>query len=168
MAGGALYNNLDYSFTVGHEDGGFQPSAETPGGGSAALRGQLRHLRAFFDEIPFWRMQPAAEDLARGAEGVSVRALAEAGKVYAIYMHQGRSVKGAKPPYQVDATPGERPLTIQLPAASYSAEWRDTKKGSVVQSSTVTATGEKATQLTSPVYAEDIALVIRAVAANKR
>ena len=48
MAGGALYNNLDYSFTVGHEDGGFAPPAETPGGGSAALRRQLQHLRSFF------------------------------------------------------------------------------------------------------------------------
>ena len=57
MAGGALYNNLDYSFTVGHEDGTFAPPAETPGGGSAALCRQLRHLRAFFDEIPFWRMR---------------------------------------------------------------------------------------------------------------
>ncbi|HWQ56724.1 MAG TPA: cellulase family glycosylhydrolase, partial [Bryobacteraceae bacterium] len=37
MAGGALYNNLDYSFTVGHEDGTFAPPPDTPGGGSAAL-----------------------------------------------------------------------------------------------------------------------------------
>ena len=33
MAGGALYNNLDYSFTVGHEDGSFAVPASTPGGG---------------------------------------------------------------------------------------------------------------------------------------
>ncbi len=35
MAGGALYNNLDYSFTVGHERGDFQyprnrPAAAAP------------------------------------------------------------------------------------------------------------------------------------------
>jgi len=37
MAGGALYNNLDYSFTVGQEDGSFAAPASTPGGGSATL-----------------------------------------------------------------------------------------------------------------------------------
>jgi hypothetical protein len=41
MAGGALYNNLDYSFTIGHEQGDFKPDAKTPGGGSAMLREQL-------------------------------------------------------------------------------------------------------------------------------
>ena len=63
MAGGALYNNLDYSFTVGHEDGTFTPPPSTPGGGSAPLRRQLRHLRDFFDQIPFWRMKPSPSRL---------------------------------------------------------------------------------------------------------
>ena len=55
MAGGALYNNLDYSFTVKHEHGDFTADPKTPGGGSVALRQQLGILHHFFDKLPFLR-----------------------------------------------------------------------------------------------------------------
>ena len=38
LAGGALYNNLDYSFAAGNEKGDYQYPATQPGGGSIALR----------------------------------------------------------------------------------------------------------------------------------
>ena len=38
LAGGALFNHLDYSFTVGHEDGSFMFREGQPGGGGAADR----------------------------------------------------------------------------------------------------------------------------------
>jgi hypothetical protein len=48
MAGGAVYNNLDYSFAVGHEDGSaVQPTA--PGWGHAGFRRQLRVLKQFLE-----------------------------------------------------------------------------------------------------------------------
>ncbi len=146
MAGGALYNNLDYSFTVGHEDGTFAPPPATPGGGSPALRRQLRYLRAFFDEIPFWQMQPAPEGTVRGPEGASVRALEELGKLYAIYIHHGTVVKDGKPRFQVDERKASRPVTLQLPLGSYKATWRDTRSGRNVKAETieVTSAGEGA------------------------
>ena len=58
LSGGALYNNLDYSFTMGHEDGTFQYWEKQPGGGSAALRAQLGWMRAFLDGQPLTRMRP--------------------------------------------------------------------------------------------------------------
>jgi len=167
MAGGALYNNLDYSFTVGHEDGTFEPPAATPGGGSAALRRQLRYLRAFFDEIPFWRMQPAGEGAVRGPDGATVRSLEEPGKVYAIYVHHGRAVKGGKPQYHVDSEATAREVMVRLPAGNYSVMWRDTRSGVDVKSETVTVTGRDV-RLTSPVYSEDVALLVRAVSARRR
>ena len=160
MAGGALYNNLDYSFTAGHEDGTFAPPASTPGGGSAALRRQLHYLRDFFDRIPFIRMQPAAESTVRGPEGASVRALAEPGKVYAIYAHHGRVVKGAKPQYQVDTTTASREFVLHLPSGKYTARWRDTRTGKEVKVENFAAAGDDV-KLTSPEYAEDIALLVR-------
>jgi hypothetical protein len=160
MAGGALYNNLDYSFTVGHEDGTFAPPATTPGGGSTALRRQLRHLRDFFDEVPLVNMQPS--DVVRGPEGVSVRALEDPGNVYAIYAHQGRAVKGAKPPYQVDATAATRDFVLRLPRGKYTAHWRDTRTGKDNKVEEVNVTTEEV-KLASPVYAEDIALLLRAL-----
>src|SRR5262249_37032455 len=47
LAGGGLFNNLDYSFTVGKEDGTAAVVAPTPGGGSPTLRKQLRFLKEF-------------------------------------------------------------------------------------------------------------------------
>jgi len=38
IAGGGLYNNLDYSFVAGHEDGTFVYPASQPGGGPAWRR----------------------------------------------------------------------------------------------------------------------------------
>src|SRR6185436_14171682 len=47
LAGGALYNNLDYSFTVGHEDGTFVYPEKQPGGGNAGFRRQMKVLADF-------------------------------------------------------------------------------------------------------------------------
>ena len=51
LAGGGLYNNLDYSFAVGHEDGTFAYPSTQPGGGSRALRRQLKVLRDFMRQL---------------------------------------------------------------------------------------------------------------------
>ena len=85
MAGGALFNNLDYSFTVGHEDGSFRFTSTTPGGGSAALRKQLGILKIFLDSLDLKRMKPldsAAKFVT--AEPASVRMLAIPGEGYAL------------------------------------------------------------------------------------
>jgi hypothetical protein len=46
MAGGALFNNLDYSFAVGYEDGTWYDPKD-PGAGSVELRSQLGILKNF-------------------------------------------------------------------------------------------------------------------------
>jgi hypothetical protein len=169
LAGGALYNNLDYSFTVGREDGTFTPPPSTPGGGSAALRRQLGYLRALFDGIPFWRMQPAAEGVVRGPEGTSVRVLEDPGKLYVAYIHHARVVKDGKPKFQVDGAEAARPVTLQLPRGAYSASWRDTRRRSDVklEKFEVSGAGQK-TRLMSPAYSEDIALLVRSTSQTKR
>jgi hypothetical protein len=167
MAGGALYNNLDYSFTVGHEDGTFTPPPSTPGGGSAALRRQLRHLRDFFDQIPFWRMKPAAEGVVAGPENAVTRALEEPGRFYAVYIHHGRPIKDGKPKYQVDRRAASRQITLRLPRGKYTATWRDTRDGSDAKVKRFSVTGaDRPALLNSPVYAEDIALIVRAEGAR--
>jgi hypothetical protein len=47
VAGGGLFNHLDYSFAVGREDGSFVYPASQPGGGNAGFRKQVRVLRDF-------------------------------------------------------------------------------------------------------------------------
>ena len=65
LAGGAIYDNLDYSFRPrGNEDGSARP--EAPGGGGATLRGQLKILKDFIHSFDFIRMSPA-NDVLRGS-----------------------------------------------------------------------------------------------------
>lgn len=150
-AGGALYNNLDYSFTVGHEDGTFVPPATTPGGGSATLRKQLGYLLRVFGDLNLATMRPLDSVTSHG------RCLGEAGKTYLCYAHYGELRNGFRPRYAVDTTKKSTAWRVQLPAGRYEATWHDTKAGKVILRSTVTA-GEA---VQTPEHTEDIAVVFR-------
>ncbi len=87
LAGGGLYNNLDYSFTSKVADGTFT-SYKSPGGGSPALRRQLRILRSFMNTLEFVKMVPSdAVVRSVSLEGLVSRALVEPGRQYAVYFH---------------------------------------------------------------------------------
>ena len=161
IAGGALYNNLDYSYVVGHERGDFAYKRRTPGGGSAALRAQLGILRDFVDSFELPPMMPANSVIqALEPAAPSARALAEPGRQYAIYIHHGRVVKDAQPQYLVDASWHSTRLGLRLPPAKYKAEWIDTKTGRCAREESFDHQGEQK-MLQSPDYREDIALRIQ-------
>src|SRR5690606_15210096 len=103
LAGGALYNNLDYSFSADHESGDLDFGGASPGGGSAALRTQLGYLLRFFEGLPFIQMAPDAQALASPPRDASARVLSAPGKTYAVYLHRGRIDPDAKPRYVVDS-----------------------------------------------------------------
>jgi hypothetical protein len=144
LAGGGLYNNLDYSFVAGHEDGTFKYPDKQPGGGTPALRRQLRNLQEFMCSLPFLRMRPAPEALKGGVDGKNVRArvLAEPGKAYGIYI-TGKAEK----------------LELDLPAGKYRVEWVSPVSGKVEKSETLDPPGGIA-RLAAPSYPEDMALRI--------
>jgi hypothetical protein len=145
IAGGALYNNLDYSFTCKHPDGTFL-AYKSPGGGSPTLRRQFKILKDFLHSFDFVRMAPDNSVIKAGIpKRATARALVEPGKQYAIYL------KGGK---QAD-------LRVEVPAGMYVVEWLDTKTGKVVRRQT--ASDKKGLiLLRSPAYVEDIALRIKA------
>lgn len=86
VAGGALYNNLDYSFTVGHEDGTYAYPATQPGGGTIALRKQLRLLGDFIRGFDFVQMKPENSIIKAAPAGLAARALVDPGRAYAVYV----------------------------------------------------------------------------------
>ncbi len=56
LSGGSVFDGLDYSFTPGHEDGtDLEPNG--PGGGSPALRSQLRVLQNFLQSLSLVDLQ---------------------------------------------------------------------------------------------------------------
>jgi len=144
LAGGAIYSNLDYSFTPDAEDGSAKPDA--PGGGGAALRKQLRILRDFIESFDFIRMKPD-NSVIKGGVPPEARAwaLVESGKACAIYLRGG-----------TQAT-----LTLDLPAGTWNAEWLNTQTGAIDKAERFEHKGgERA--LAAPNYTDDIALRVRA------
>jgi hypothetical protein len=169
LAGGALFNHLDYSFTTKHPKGTFVPPPSTPGGGSPVLRSQLRILKEFVESFDFIKMKPDSSIFKGGVSGGgTARALAERGQAYAIYIHHGRpgylhnSSGGAepRPSYTVRSDPQETSLVLDLPAGPYKVEWVNTKTGRVDKVDSLKSSGEQ-NALASPSYQADIALRIK-------
>ncbi len=155
LAGGGLFSHLDYSFTVGHEDGTFVYPASQPGGGNPAFRRQLKVLADFFRGLDFIRMKPDPALIAGGVPvGHRAYALAEPERAYAIYV--GRDPRDKKAP----TGPQTAELHLRLPAGEYTAEWINPRTGQVDKRESVPATAE-VTRLTSPVFEEDVALRVR-------
>jgi hypothetical protein len=155
IAGGGLYNNLDYSFTPKHPDGTFS-EYKSPGGGSPALREQLGILKDFLDGFEFTRMKPDNSVITAVKPKLDARALVEPGKAYAIYVH----VPIQKKPDKVERFERQQqPVTLrlQLRSGTYRAEWLNTKNGKVEKTEDIEHDGGQR-QLVSPPFVADVAL----------
>jgi hypothetical protein len=111
LAGGGVFDSLDYSFTVGHEDG---TGVETngPGGGSPGLRRRLKILSEFLQGLPLVEMRPDFE-LVKHAGGVVTHTLSSGRGEYAMYL-DGH---------------GPAELKLNLPAGEYAVWWMDVVSG---------------------------------------
>ena len=142
IAGGAVFDNLDYSFIVSHEDG--TAKIDAPGSGGPVLRKQLEILKDFIRGFNFIAMKPDNSIIqATEPKNVSARALIDPGRAYAIYIHGGKQVK----------------LSLALPQGAYDTQWMNTKTGKVVRKERFQHAGGNRT-LQSPPYADDVALRI--------
>jgi Cellulase (glycosyl hydrolase family 5) len=142
LAGGALYDNLDYSFTVGHEDGTFKFPPTQPGGGGHKLQAQLSLLKKFIESFDFIHMRPDSAHIKAVGNAAKIYALAQPGKTYAVY---------------VDGGGPSTTLLCNVPAGRYHAEWINTLTGAVDKTEDV-GHADGALALASPSYSEDIAL----------
>jgi hypothetical protein len=150
LAGGGLFNNLDYSFTVGHENGTFVYPEKQPGGGNPDFRKELRVLKSFIHDFNFISMSPATNLLRDLPQELSGRVLAERGKAYAAYICQSGKNEWK-----------EQPATMELdvPPGKYRIEWIDTRNGKVQDRERRDHTRGRL-RLRSPQFSEDLALKI--------
>jgi hypothetical protein len=145
LAGGALYNNLDYSFVAGHEDGTFAYPDKTPGGGNPGFRKQISVLREFMHSFDFVRMHPDKSFIKSALpKGARVQALMEPGKQYALYL------KGD----------GFGSIELDLPKDSYKLKWIDVHTGDELLAEDIEYADGKLF-LVIPVGAEEVALSIK-------
>jgi hypothetical protein len=144
LAGGAVYDNLDWSYTVDAENGTSTAWDHNLGGGGPAIQHQLGILKSFIHGFNFIAMAPNNGVVTGGIPGgASIRALVESGAQYAIHITGGSQAN----------------LQVNLPAGSYKADWVNTKTGAVDGTSTFAHAGGNRT-ISSPSYSEDIALKI--------
>lgn len=152
LAGGAVFSNLDYSFTPDHEDGRANVEDPTPGGGSPALRRQLKLLKVLLDGFDLVHSEPieaeAQIDSKSGAKPIPIHGLANRGKgIYWFYLPSGPKVR----------------LSVKLPAGKYGASWIDPRNVQSLADQSVLSEGKNGTGglvLDSPRFAEDAAVRI--------
>ncbi len=142
LSGGAVYSNLDYSFSVGHEDG--SATTDAPGSGGPAIQEQLAVLKGFVEGFDFLSMRPD-RSVIKGVSGKGSRAtaLVEPGRQYAIHL-VGR---------------GPVEVAIDLPAGPYRCEWVNPLSGKVERGESLRHEGGERV-LKSPAFADDMALRI--------
>lgn len=144
LAGGALYNNLDYSFIVGKEDGTYSIDAGTPGWGHPEYRKQLKIMKEFIESFDFIRMKPDNSILQVVKGNVAeFQVLAQSGKQYAIYLDKGSLAE----------------IRLQLPDGNYTAEWVNTLTGEKKRTEDPESKNGSIV-LVCPEFQEDIALRI--------
>jgi hypothetical protein len=165
FAGGGLFNNLDYSFTAGHEDGSFTYPPSQPGGGGVSYHQQLAVLVKFMNGLDFVRLKPSNKLVTGLAEGTSGRLLANPGKEYAAYLHHS-AAPGWKDNKSLNSGEFQDSFTLDAPAGTYEMEWIDPGSGKTLGKETSRHTGG-GLQLTSPEYTKDVALHIREISSAK-
>ena len=140
LAGGAIFNSLDYSFYVGAETGKGHNVA--PGGGSATLRKQLTFLHCFLGSLDYIRMKPDFEVISH-SPGLEWQALSEKGKQYAIFF-SGKDTEWLK---------------LVLPTGSYNYMFVSPYTGEVLSEGTFASKG-KIQELKFPEFTHMVALMI--------
>jgi hypothetical protein len=141
LSGGGVFDHLDYSFSVGHEDG-TDLEKNGPGGGSPELRKRLRILSEFLRGLPLVEMRPDCS-LVKHAAGVMTHTLSSPHGEYATY---------------VDGK-GPAVITLNLPAGSYEASWMDVTTGQALGSATLQGGGDRLVK--SPAFRNGIALRVQ-------
>jgi hypothetical protein len=109
LAGGAMFNHLDYSFTVEHPDGTDQQDA--PGGGSPKLRQQLAYLKETLTNERIWEMAPMP-DIVQKLENAHAWAMGTKDKKRIIVFVEG-------------FTSAQWLLHLKLPAQRYTLQFLD-------------------------------------------
>jgi hypothetical protein len=158
LAGGAIYNNLDYSFTPSHPDGSLR-DYQSPGGGSPELRHQLRVLKQFLEGFDFIRMRPDNAVVRQASDDLVASALVEHGRQYAIYLRVPLPQK-PKDVSQFLRTGIEASLALRVPAGRYRAEWINVLNGELLRAEEIEHSGGDL-RLRTPRFDNDIAVGLR-------
>ncbi|MCO8121661.1 hypothetical protein NHH03_07935 [Stieleria sp. TO1_6] len=160
VAGGAIFNNLDYSFSAQHPDGTLT-GYSSPGGGSRQLRRQLGVLKSTFDRLPIPDLEPQAKRFAKVPDGYSVSAIGQPKNVYLVYVHvdlPGRLKD--QPAEQFTQANNDVQLILELPEGRYGVKQIDPSTGRRTDQTSIEAGSGKSVEITLQAFTTDTALLI--------
>jgi Cellulase (glycosyl hydrolase family 5) len=149
MSGGALYNNLDCTFQVAHEDGNGKQEFQGPlmtGCNDPKVKYELKALLDFMNSFDFVHTKPNYDVIACAFGDQDINVLENPGKEYAIYVNGGNSL-GI---FQLNILAGKYEVTYINPSDGKVLkveEKESVKMGDVL--------------LYMPEYKEDIAIILR-------
>jgi len=150
LAGGAVFDNLDYSFNVGHEDGTAQVKA--PGSVGREMHRQLKVLKQFMESLDFIHMRPDNAIIkSKLPSKTTARALVNPNREIAVYING----------------PGVKELILEIPKGTYRAKWLDPVMGRTVKQQSLKHSGGSA-QLGVPSYGIDLALHLVSDAVSRK
>lgn len=159
LAGGALYNNLDYSFSASHPAGTLNDYS-SPGGGSLALRQQLGVLKQLIDGLPLPHIAPQPPDLVETSHDLIGSCLGKADEAYLLYVHRKIPKKLDQAALeQLHAPHAAVELSIGLPAGEYDVVRINPVSGERGQLPSVSVK-EQRVKLTLPDFHMDAALLL--------
>lgn len=144
--GGAGYNHLNAQFTVAN------PSAA--GTITDDVLAMLSRLKSFIEGVDFPRMAPWFP-ISEAPDGAWLRAIAERGKQYVLYLHHSRLIRRQR--YFPTFGDYTHDITMAVPPGRYRLEWIDPATLSVVESHIVDH-DRAVLKLRTPLHALDIAL----------
>jgi hypothetical protein len=149
LAGGGLFDHLDYSFTTGTEDGSGTIEEGQPGGGGRSLRNQFRILAEFMKSLDYINMKPlnSSKIMFLDQSGETVRGMVHPDNLMALYLHRNNTGSAVSV------------MEIELPAGSYNVICTDTRSGKQTVTS-MTSKKYGRMRITTPAYSEDLALKI--------
>jgi hypothetical protein len=149
MSGGALYNNLDFTFQVGYEDGTGKAEFSCDaykGSGDPRVRSEISKIASFFKTIDFVNMHPASDIFVVYYGDKDLYALANDGKQYAIYVVGGKNSW----------------YRLNIPFGKYKVEYIDPVSGVRILEEVVSHTSGDL-RLDGPDYENDLAIRINRV-----
>jgi len=151
LSGGSVFDNLDYSFAVGFENGS-SSHKNSPGGGSRQLRKELSFLKTFFDKFDFVGFHRNENMLSwSNPSNADVKILeGREGREYAGYICETSTKETT------------HALTLLVNKERYNCTWWDTKTGSQLATEIVhTDKKGKWINIRSPPFSKDIAFELR-------
>jgi hypothetical protein len=147
LAGGGVYNNLDYSFTAGNETGEWPIPETNPGWGGPGFREKLAFLVETIHQVPFYEMVPSDSILLQDTKEMQQIGLMKPGEICLLLVEDYL----------------ESDMIPDLPVGEYEVSWIDINEMETV---TQRLQLDGLTSLGPPIDADPIVLMIRNLQTN--